>query len=65
MDIKRFLDELKKNVSKSKYYYENTIKEVENKGFTTVWFFETAVMRVRRLKNSVKIEWKSEFSKDF
>lgn len=62
--IRQFLDELKKNVSKSKYYYENTIKEVENKGFTTVWFFETAVIKVRRLKNSVKIELKSEFSKD-
>ncbi len=62
--IRRFLDELKMSVSKSKYYYKNTIKEEENKGFTTVCFFEKAVMRLKRLKNSVRIEWKTEFSKD-
>jgi hypothetical protein len=63
-NIRRFLDELKMSVSKSKHYYENTIKEEENKGFTTVWFFEKAVIRARRLKKSVRIELKTEFSRD-
>jgi len=63
-NIRWFLDELKKSVGKSKCYYENTIKEVENKGFMTVWFFEKAVMRVRKSKESVKIELKTRFTKD-
>jgi hypothetical protein len=52
-NIRRFLDELKKSISKSYYYDENRIEEKKNKGFITVWFFKKAVIRVRRLKKSV------------
>jgi uncharacterized metal-binding protein len=55
-NIRRFLDELKKSISKSYYYDENRIEEKKNKGFITVWFFKKAVIRVRRLKKSVRIE---------
>lgn len=63
-NIRRFLDEFKKSISKSNYYDKNTIEEEKNKGFITVWFFKKAVMRVRRLKKSVRIDLKTEFSKD-
>lgn len=60
-----FLDALEIRAEKSRYYYKDTVTRKPNKNGNaiTVWFFETAILRVQQLKTCVRLELKTSFAK--
>lgn len=65
MNSKWFLDALEIMAEKSRYYYEGTIarKLTKSGNIVTVWFFETAILRVQQLKTYVRLELRTSFVK--
>ena len=59
------VNRLKTRVMEYEGYSEGSFEHRINKGYSTIWLFQSAVMRIRETRQEMKIEIKTEYLKLF
>ena len=59
------VNRLKSKVMKCEVHSEGSFEHKINKGYSTIWLFQSAVMRIRETRKEIRIEIKTEYLKLF
>lgn len=61
MDVKQFISEIKNRIKASDYHDDEQFKFEKCKNYKTIWMCKAAVIRIRELKSSIKLDVAKRF----